>query len=106
MKRGTIRAWAGRGRPGCAAADRAGASPKVERMSGAAGHLRDRGARRGAGMPGATGNRVEAKAYKSVKVGRVEAKLGTIIGAELTIVGSPRRGKVPLRWCGVIRRRA
>jgi hypothetical protein len=46
----------------------------------------------------ATGNRVEAKAYKSVKVGsRIEAKTGTIIGAELTIVGTPRRGKVPLK---------
>ena len=46
----------------------------------------------------ATGNRVEAKAYKSVKVGpRIEARTGTIIGAELTIVGTPRRGKVPLK---------
>jgi Domain of unknown function (DUF3859) len=46
----------------------------------------------------ATGNRVEASAYKSVKVGtQIEAKSGTIIGAELTIVGTPRRGKVPLK---------
>lgn len=46
----------------------------------------------------ATGNRVEATAYKNVKVGAgVEAKKGNVIGAELTIVGSPRRGKVPLR---------
>jgi hypothetical protein len=46
----------------------------------------------------ATGNRVEAKAYKSVKVGtQIEARTGTIIGAELTIVGTPRRGKVPLK---------
>ena len=46
----------------------------------------------------ATGNRVEARAYKSLKVGgRIEAKLGTVIGAELTIVGAPRRGKVPLK---------
>jgi hypothetical protein len=46
----------------------------------------------------ATGNRVEAKAYKSVKVGsEIPATLGTIIGAELTIIGAPRRGKVPLK---------
>ncbi len=46
----------------------------------------------------ATGSRVEAAAYKSVKVGtEVEAKTGTIIGAELTIVGAPRRAKVPLK---------
>ena len=46
----------------------------------------------------ATGNRVEAKAYKSVRPGtRIEARSGTIIGAELTIVGAPRRGKVPLK---------
>jgi Domain of unknown function (DUF3859) len=46
----------------------------------------------------ATGNRVEATAYKSVKVGQqIEAKVGTIIGAELTVVGTPRRGKAPLK---------
>ena len=46
----------------------------------------------------ATGTRVEAAAYKSVKVGtEIEARTGTIIGAELTIVGTPRRVKVPLR---------
>lgn len=46
----------------------------------------------------ATGNRVEAKAYKSVRPGtRIEARAGTIIGAELTIVGAPRRGKVPIK---------
>ncbi len=46
----------------------------------------------------ATGNRVEARAYKNVKVGTdIPAKLGTIIGAEVTIVGAPRRGKVPLK---------
>ncbi len=46
----------------------------------------------------ATGNRVEAKAYKSLKVGAdVPATVGTVIGAELTVVGSPRRGKVPLK---------
>jgi hypothetical protein len=47
----------------------------------------------------ATGNRVEAKAYKSLKVGAktIPARLGTVIGAELTIVGAPRRGKVPLK---------
>ena len=28
---------------------------------------------------------------------QIPAKLGTVIGAELTIVGAPRRGKVPLR---------
>jgi uncharacterized protein (DUF58 family) len=28
---------------------------------------------------------------------RIEARRGTIIGAELTIVGTPRRGKVPLK---------
>jgi hypothetical protein len=45
-----------------------------------------------------TGNRVEAQAYKSLKVGtEISAKAGTIIGAELTIVGSPRRAKVPLK---------
>lgn len=46
----------------------------------------------------ATGNRVEAKAYKSVREGTlIEVRPGTIIGAELTIVGAPRRGKVPIR---------
>jgi hypothetical protein len=46
----------------------------------------------------ATGNRFEATAYKNVKTGaRIEARRGTIIGAELTIVGTPRRGKVPLK---------
>ncbi len=46
----------------------------------------------------ATGNRVEATAYKSLKIGAsIEAKKDTVIGAELTIVGAPRRGKVPLR---------
>ena len=46
----------------------------------------------------ATGNRVEATAYKSLTVGaEIPAKVGTIIGAELTIVGAPRRGKVPLK---------
>src|SRR5688572_22149782 len=45
-----------------------------------------------------TGNRVEAKAYKNLKVGtQIEAKAGTIIGAELLIVGTPRRGKVPIK---------
>ena len=45
-----------------------------------------------------TGHKFEAKAYKSLKVGaEVEAKAGTIIGAEFTLVGSPRRGKVPLK---------
>ena len=46
----------------------------------------------------ATGNRFQATAYKSVKAGAdIPAKLGTVIGAELTIVGTPRRGKVPLK---------
>ncbi len=46
----------------------------------------------------ATGNRFEATAYKSVKTGsRIEARRGIIIGAELTIVGTPRRGRVPLK---------
>lgn len=46
----------------------------------------------------ATGNRVEATAYKNVKVGtQIPARLGTVIGAEFTIVGSPRRAKVPLK---------
>jgi hypothetical protein len=46
----------------------------------------------------ATGVRVEARAYKNTKIGtRIDAKLGTVIGAELTLVGSPRRGKVPLK---------
>jgi len=46
----------------------------------------------------ATGHRVEARAYKNVKVGtQIEARTGTVIGAEVTIVGTPRRGKVPLR---------
>jgi hypothetical protein len=45
-----------------------------------------------------TGNRVEAKAYKNLKVGtQIELRKGTIIGAEVLIVGAPRRGKVPLR---------
>jgi hypothetical protein len=45
-----------------------------------------------------TGNRVEAKAYKNLAVGAaIPLKLGTVIGAELTVIGSPRRGKVPLR---------
>ena len=45
-----------------------------------------------------TGNRVEAKAYKNLKVGtQVELRKGTIIGAEVLIVGAPRRGKVPLK---------
>ncbi len=45
-----------------------------------------------------TGNRVEAQAYKSLQVGTaVPLKLGTVIGAELTVAGSPRRGKVPLK---------
>lgn len=46
----------------------------------------------------ATGTRVEARAYKNVKVGtQIDLKLGIIIGVELTVIGSPRRGKVPLR---------
>ena len=45
-----------------------------------------------------TGNRVEARAYKNVKVTtQVEAKTPTVIGVELTIVGAPRRAKVPLK---------
>lgn len=45
-----------------------------------------------------TGNRVEAKAYKSLAVGaEIPAKAGTVIGAELTVIGTPRRGKVPLK---------
>jgi len=46
----------------------------------------------------ATGTRVEARAYKNVKVGTtIDLKLGTVIGVELTAIGSPRRGKVPLK---------
>jgi hypothetical protein len=46
----------------------------------------------------ATGTRVEARAYKNTKVGtRIDLKLGTVIGVELTAIGSPRRGKVPLK---------
>lgn len=45
-----------------------------------------------------TGNKVEAKAYKNLVVGAdIPAKSGTVIGAELTVVGTPRRGKVPLK---------
>ena len=45
-----------------------------------------------------TGNRVEAQAYKSLQVGTaVPLRVGTVIGAELTVIGAPRRAKVPLR---------
>ena len=45
-----------------------------------------------------TGSRVEAQAYKSVAVTtKIEAKTETTIGVELTIVGVPRRHKVPLK---------
>lgn len=45
-----------------------------------------------------TGNRVEAKAYKNLKVTTlIPAKLDTVIGLELVIVGAPRRAKVPLK---------
>ena len=38
------------------------------------------------------------RAYKNLRTGtQIDAKAGTVIGAELTIVGAPRRGKVPIK---------
>jgi hypothetical protein len=100
MTRGSIRVWAKAVAALAALLLTAQApSPKVERIEVARPgtyEIEVRGAV--PDMSVATGNRVEAKAYKSLKVGNaVEAQVGTVIGAELTIVGSPRRAKVPLK---------
>ena len=45
-----------------------------------------------------TGHKVAVRAYKNLRTGtQIDAKAGTVIGAELTIVGAPRRGKVPIK---------
>ena len=46
----------------------------------------------------ATGNMVKITGYKNVSVGTtIEANRGVVIGAEMNIVGTPRRGKVPIK---------
>ena len=45
-----------------------------------------------------TGHKVTVRVYKNLRTGtQIDAKAGTVIGAELTIVGAPRRGKVPIK---------
>ena len=45
-----------------------------------------------------TGHKVTVRVYKNLRTGtQINAKAGTVIGAELTIVGAPRRGKVPIK---------
>jgi hypothetical protein len=45
-----------------------------------------------------TGQKTLVRAYKHLRTGtQIEAKTGTVIGAELTIIGAPRRGKVPIK---------
>ena len=45
-----------------------------------------------------TGNMVKITGYKNVSVGTtIEANRGVVIGAEINIVGTPRRGKVPIK---------
>jgi hypothetical protein len=45
-----------------------------------------------------TGSKVEVRGYKNLQSGsRIHARAGTVIGAELNIVGTPRRAKVPIK---------
>ena len=45
-----------------------------------------------------TGHKVTVRVYKNLRIGtQIDAKVGTVIGAELTIVGAPRRSKVPIK---------
>ena len=45
-----------------------------------------------------TGNMVKITGYKNVSVGTtIEANRGVVIGAEINIVGTPRRAKVPIK---------
>jgi hypothetical protein len=45
-----------------------------------------------------TGHKVAVRSYKNLRTGtQIDAKAGTVIGAELTIVGAPRRSKVPIK---------
>src|SRR5262245_38577629 len=45
-----------------------------------------------------TGSKVAVRAYKNIRTGtQIEAKIGAVIGAELTIVGAPRNAKVPIK---------
>ncbi len=45
-----------------------------------------------------TGNMVKITGYKNVSVGTtIEANRGVVIGAEVIIVGAPRRAKVPIK---------
>ena len=45
-----------------------------------------------------TGHKVTVRVYKNLRTGpQIDAKVGTVIGAELTIVGAPRGGKVPIK---------
>ena len=45
-----------------------------------------------------TGSKVGVRGYKNLQTGsRIHARAGTVIGAELNIVGTPRRVKVPIK---------
>jgi Domain of unknown function (DUF3859) len=45
-----------------------------------------------------TGHKITVRVYKNLRTGtQIEAKAGTVIGAELTVVGVPRGGKVPIK---------
>ena len=45
-----------------------------------------------------TGHKVTVRVYKNLWTGtQIDAKAGTIIGAEVIIVGAPIRGKVPIK---------
>jgi hypothetical protein len=45
-----------------------------------------------------TGHKVAVRGYKNLRTGtQIEAKIGAVIGAELTIVGAPRNAKVPIK---------
>ena len=45
-----------------------------------------------------TGHRMSVRGYKNVRTGtQINAMIGTVIGAELTIVGTPKHAKVPIK---------